>query len=69
MNYFLLDDNVRWLLDTPIGDQNAKNALKRATVSELEQVLEQLPLEGNKTKIKALQAELKRKKKNGISED
>lgn len=54
---------ISWLLNTPISDINCKNALKRATMSELKLALEELPEEGNKTKIKAIQAEINRRNK------
>lgn len=55
--------NFSWLMHTPISDVNAQSALKRASVDELKAVLAFLPQEGNKTKIKAIQAEIKRRNK------
>lgn len=55
--------NFSWLMHTPIGDVNAQSALKNASVDELKAVLAFLPKEGNKTKIKAIQAEIKRRNK------
>lgn len=55
--------NFSWLMHTPIGDVNAQNALKMASVDELKAVLAFLPEQGNKTKIKVIKAELKRRNK------
>ncbi len=55
--------NFSWLISTPISDDNAKNALKRASMEELKAVLAFLPQEGNKTKLKAIEAEIRRRQK------
>lgn len=55
--------NFSWLMRTPISDINAQNALKSASVDELKAVLAFLPQEGNKTKIKAIEAEIRRRNK------
>lgn len=54
---------ISWILSVPISDINCKNAVKSATFSELKLALEELPEKGNKTKIKAIQAEINRRSK------
>ena len=53
--------NQAWLYGTPSSDENFKNALRRATVEELQEVLSALPEAGNKTKIAAIQREIRKK--------
>jgi hypothetical protein len=59
-----MNENVRWLVSVPANDCNFKNHLKYASVNELEEALKRLPEYGNKTKIKAITAELRRRTKN-----
>ncbi len=54
---------LRWLMDCPPSDINFKMNLKRASIWELKVAIEQLPIEGNKTKIKAIEAEIRRRQK------
>ncbi|WP_294465546.1 hypothetical protein [uncultured Ruminococcus sp.] len=58
-------DNIKWLLSCPCGDMNFKNHLKSASESELKSALMKLPEFHNKTKIKAIKAELRRRADNG----
>lgn len=55
------NDNQSWLYSVPAGDINFKGALQRATVEELQEVLAALPEAGNKTKIAAIQREIRKK--------
>lgn len=50
-----------WLESCPAGDCNFKAHLKTATVEEIEELIAELPEQGNITKIKALKAELRRR--------
>ena len=52
-----------WLLTCPCGDGNFKIHLKAATADDIKSVLNQLPEWGNKTKIKVLTAELRRRER------
>ena len=52
---------MRWLLSCPCGDGNFKAHLKEATKDEILSALVILPEKGNKTKIKVLQTELKKR--------
>lgn len=52
-----------WLKSCPTGDGNFKAHLKTASVDEIAELLAELPEQSNITKIKALQAELKRRAK------
>ena len=53
-----------WLLSCPCGDGNFKVHLKEAPTEEIESVVEELPEQGNKSKIAALKAELRRRKRD-----
>lgn len=57
-------NNVKWLLSCPCTDCNFKNHLKDASKEELESALRELPEFHNKSKIKVITAELKRRNKN-----
>lgn len=52
-----------WLETCPTSDCNFKPHLKQASVEDIKEVLAGLPEQGNRTKIKILQNELKRRKK------
>lgn len=52
-----------WLLACPCGDGNFKIHLKAATDGDIQEVISLLPEKGNKSKIAALIAELKRRRK------
>ena len=54
---------ISWLITCPPGDGNFKANLKRASKSELELALEEIPQEGNKTKRKLIEGEIKRRNK------
>lgn len=54
---------ISWIMSVPISDINCKNALKAAMMCELKLALAELPPEGNKTKIKAIEAEIRRRNK------
>lgn len=54
---------ISWLISCPASDGNFKANLKRASMSELELALEEMPEEGNKTKRAAIESEIKRRKK------
>lgn len=54
-------DNIKWLLSCPCGDMNFKNHLKSASEGELKSTLMELPEFHNKTKIKAIKSELRRR--------
>ena len=58
---FEKSSNQSWLYSVPAGDINFKAALRRAKVKELREVLAALPEAGNKTKIAAIQREIKKK--------
>lgn len=53
----------KWVKDCPPSDGNFKPHLKAATDVELYELISELPEQGNKTKIKAIKAELKRRNK------
>lgn len=53
-----------WLETCPTSDCNFKIHLKAANAEDIKEVLASLPEQGNKTKIKILQNELKRRKKD-----
>lgn len=55
--------NQSWLYYTPSSDENFKAALRRAKVKELQEVLAALPEVGNKTKIAAIQREIRKRKR------
>lgn len=50
-----------WLLTCPCGDGNFKAHLREASDAVIEEVLSELPEQGNKSKIAVLTAELKRR--------
>ncbi len=52
-----------WLLSCPCGDGNFKVHLREATVTDIEELLTELPEKGNKSKIAVLKAELRRRQK------
>ena len=52
-----------WLYGTPSSDGNFKGALQRATAEELQEVLAALPEAGNKTKIAAIQREIRERER------
>lgn len=54
-------EDKAWLKSCPTGDGNFKAHLKTVTEQEIQELIEELPEQGNITKIKALQAELKRR--------
>lgn len=60
----MMTENISWLMTTPSGDCNFKAALKRATNEEIQATISNLDgKSGVKTKLKALEAELKRRSK------
>lgn len=60
----MMTENISWLMTTPSGDCNFKGALKRATNEEIQTTISNLDgKSGVKTKLKALEAELKRRSK------
>lgn len=60
----MIIENISWLMTTPSGDGNFKSALKRATNEEIQTAISNLDgKSGVKTKLKALEAELKRRSK------
>lgn len=60
----MMTDNVRWLMTTPSSDCNFKAALERATSEEIRATISNLDGKcGVKTKLKALESELRRRNK------
>lgn len=60
----MMTNNISWLMTTPSGDCNFKSALERATEEEIQTVISNLDgKRGVKTKLKVLEAELKRRSK------
>ena len=57
------DSDKSWLASCPPNDGNFKCHLKTATKQDLQELIAELPEQGNITKIKALKAELKRREK------
>ncbi len=58
----MMSDNISWLMTTPSGDCNFKGALKRATNEEIQTTISNLDgKSGVKTKLKELEAELRRR--------
>lgn len=58
----MMTDNIRWLTTTPSSDCNFKSALERASDEEIRAAISNLGgKSGVKTKLKALNAELKRR--------
>ena len=59
-----MGDNMGWLVTVPPGDNNFKSTLKRATDEEIRGAINSLDgKDGVKTKVKAMEAELKRRNK------
>lgn len=59
-----MTNNISWLMTTPSGDCNFKSALGRATNKEIQETISNLDGKiGVKTKLKALEAELRRRNK------
>ena len=57
-----LANNISWLMTTPCGDCNFKSALGRATEEEIQETMSRLSgKDGVKTKIKVLEAELRKR--------
>ncbi len=54
---------ISWLISCPASDGNFKNALKNASMSELQLALEEIPQEGNKTKRATIEGEIRRRGK------
>lgn len=62
--YGMGNKNISWLMTTPSGNCNFKSALERATDEEIQATISNLDgKSGVKTKLKALEAELKRRNK------
>ncbi len=57
------ENNINWLLSCPCNDCNFKNHLKYASIDELKATLSQLPEYHNKTKIKVIKSEIRRRTK------
>lgn len=58
----MMSNNISWLMTTPSGDCNFKSALKRATDEEIRATISNLDGKiGVKTKLKALEAESRRR--------
>ena len=53
-----------WLKTCPPNDWNFRIRLGLASEEDIKQVLSELPEKGNKTKIRLLKAELKRRNRN-----
>ncbi len=63
----MMTNNISWLMTTPSGDCNFKSALERATNEEIQATISNLEgKSGVKTKLKALQVELKRRNKKSV---
>lgn len=52
-----------WLESCPVNDCNFKSHLREASIIELQELINELPEQGNKTKLKVLQAELRKRLK------
>lgn len=52
-----------WLESCPINDCNFKSHLQAASIEDLQEVINNLPEQGNKTKLKVLQVELRKRLK------
>lgn len=60
----MMTKNISWLMTTPSGDCNFKSALERATEEEIQTAISNLDGKtGVKTKLKALEAELRKRSK------
>ena len=62
-NFFTCSSHASWLLTCPCSDGNFRPHLLAASEEEIEEVISSLPEEGNKTKIKVLEKELKKRRK------
>lgn len=58
-----------WLVSCPAADGNFKTHLKQASVSELNDVYNALPDEGNKSKKKVILQEIKKRQNGGEKND
>lgn len=59
-----MDNNISWLMTTPSGDCNFKCALARSTDEEIKETISKIDgKKGTKTKIAALERELRRRKR------
>lgn len=57
----MITNNIIWLMTTPSGDCNFKNALANASDKEIQETIFRLDgKSGVKTKLKALEAELRK---------
>lgn len=59
-----MTNHYNWLKTCPPNDMNFRIHLGLASEEEIKQLLSELPEQGNKTKIRLLIAELKRRNKN-----
>lgn len=60
----MMSSNISWLMTTPSGDCNFKSTLERATDEEIKEAITNLDGKKNvKTKLKALESELRRREK------
>ena len=58
----MMSNNISWLMTTPAADCNFKSALSRAADEEIQETIANLGgKSGVKTKLKSLNAELKRR--------
>lgn len=58
----MMSNNISWLMTVPSGDGNFKSALERATDEEIREAISNLDgKSGVKTKLKALEAELRKR--------
>lgn len=60
----VLSNHASWLISCPCNDMNFKNHLKAASDEDLAEALRNLPEFKNKTKIKVISAEIRRRNKN-----
>lgn len=61
-----MTNNYNWLKTCPPCDVNFRIHLGRASEEDIRQLLFELPEQGNKTKIRLLKAELKRRNRNDL---
>lgn len=61
-----MTNHYSWLKTCPPNDGNYRIHLGLASEEEIRQVLSELPEQGNKTKIRVLKAELKRRNRNEL---
>lgn len=59
-----MTNHYNWLKTCPPNDMNFRIHLGLASEEDIKQVLSELPEQGNKTKIRLLKAELKRRNRN-----